>query len=260
MFVRRRRWRNPPRRLAQTLTSGKMTPMTHRLDPDHLAEAGQRLTRSVDHLQEEDWPAPSLLPGWSRAHVVAHLALNGEALDGVLRGVMEGEPVPMYRSQEQRDSDIEELAAAEPAELRERLLASLTTFGEAAAAMPEDAWSGRFDRSPGGPSLPLDAVPLMRVREIEIHHVDLGTGYSPEDWPAGFAEVVIDGMVKRLDPDPGFRVSPLDADRTWDVGRVGDDPVVVTGPAAWLAWWLTGRSADDRVSSTRGELPEIGGW
>lgn len=234
--------------------------MTHPLDPDHLAEAGQRLTRSVDNLQGDDLRAPSLLPGWSRAHVVAHLALNGEALDEVLRGVVEGEPVPMYGSQEQRDADIEELAGSQPAELRERLLASLTTFSEAVAAMPENAWSGRFDRAPGGPSLPLVAVPLMRVRELEIHHVDLDTGYSPDDWPAGFGEVVVDGMVKRLDPDPGFRVTPLDVDRSWDVGRIGDDPLVVTGPVAWLAWWLTGRSAEGRVSSTRGELPEVGGW
>lgn len=234
--------------------------MTRPLDPHHLAEAGQRLTRSVDNLQGDDWQAPSLLPGWTRAHVVAHLALNGEALEGVLRGVVEGEAVPMYRSQEQRDADIEELAATEPAELRERLLASLTTFGEAVTAMPEDAWSGRFDRARGGPSLPLHAVPLMRVREIEIHHVDLGTGYSPEAWPASFAEAVVEGMVKRIDPDPGFRVTPLDVERNWDVGRVGDDPVVVTGPVTWLAWWLTGRSAHDRVSCTRGELPEIGGW
>lgn len=234
--------------------------MTRPPDPDHLAEAGQRLTRSVDQLQGEDWRAPSLLPGWSRAHVVAHLALNGEALGGVLRGVVEDDPVPMYRSQEQRDSDIDELAGADPAELRERLLASLTTFAEAVAAMPEEAWSGRFDRAPGGPSLPLDAVPLMRVREIEIHHVDLATGYSPEAWPPGFAEVVVDGMVKRLDPDPGFRVTPLDVERSWDVGRAGQEPVVVTGPVAWLAWWLTGRSAGDRVSCTRGRLPEIAGW
>ena len=230
------------------------------IDPDHLAEAGQRLTRSVDSLRDDDWSAPSLLPGWTRAHVVAHLALNGEALNAVLTGVVEGQSVPMYESQESRETDIEELAAADPAELRERLLASLTTFGEAAQAVPADAWDGRFERTPGGQDLPLEAIPLMRLREIEIHHVDLDTGYSPDDWPDGFAEVVVDGMVKRLDPEPAFRITPLDSSRTWDVGAAGEDAPVVTGPVAHLAWWLTGRPPGEQVHCSRGELPTITGW
>jgi maleylpyruvate isomerase len=235
-------------------------PTTSPLDPDEIVAAGHRLTRTVDALTPADWRSDSLLPGWSRAHVVAHLALNGEALGDVLRGVVEGHPVPMYESQERRDADIEELAGAERAELRDRLLASLTTFVEAGWAMPQAAWAGRFDRTREGPSLPLDAIPLMRLRELEIHHADLGAGYTADDWSTGFSERVVDGMVKRIDPDAGFRVVPLDSQRTWDVGSVGDDPLVVTGPVAAIAWWLTGREPDPRVSCSRGSLPAIGRW
>lgn len=234
--------------------------MDHSLEPDHLTEAGQRLVRTVDGFTSDDWSAPSLLPGWSRAHVVAHLALNGEALHGVLHGVVEDDPVPMYGSQESRDTDIEALAGADPAGLRDRLLSVLTTFQDAVMAVPDDAWSGRFERTPGGQQLPLDALPLMRVREIEIHHADLGTGYTADQWPPRFAEVVIDGMVKRLDPDVNFRVTPLDSERTWDVGQIGDTTAVVTGPVAQLAWWLTGREPGDQVVCSRGELPTIGAW
>lgn len=229
-------------------------------DLDHLLEAGQRLVRSVDALSGDDWAAPSLLPDWSRAHVVAHLALNGEALRDVLQGVVEGRPVPMYESDERRDTDIQELSRADHSEIRERLLAGTTTFVDAARSVPDDAWEGRFDRTAGGPSLPLRAVPTMRVREIEIHHVDLATGYSPDDWPTGWPDSVVDGMVKRLDPDHRFVVRPLDADRTWEVGSVPVDPLVVTGPVAHLAWWLTGRSPGEQVRSSNGELPQIGGW
>ncbi len=234
--------------------------MEHPLDLDHLAEAGQRLTRTVDGLHDDDWDADSLLPGWSRAHVVAHLALNGEALAGVLAGVLDDEQVPMYASADARERDIEELAAAEHSELRGRLLASLTTFADTVQAVPDDAWSGRFERVPDGPTFPLDALPLMRVREIEIHHADLGLAYTADDWPQPFAELVVDGMVRRLDPEPGFRVTPLDSDRTWDVGAVSGDGMVVTGPVAHVAWWLTGRRASDQVTSSRGELPRIEGW
>ena len=235
--------------------------MTHDLDLDDLAEAEQRLTRTVDGLHGDEWAAPSLLPGWSRAHVVAHLALNGEALRDVLRGEIEHERVPMYASSERRDSDIEELAGSDPAELRARMLASLTEFGEAVLAVPDDLWTERrFERTPGGQVLRLAVVPVMRLREVEVHHVDLGCDYSPDDWPRAFAELVVDGMVKRLDPDEGFRIAPLDSDHSWDVDGVGDDPLVVTGPVAHVAWWLTGRPPSGQVSSSRGELPTIGAW
>jgi maleylpyruvate isomerase len=234
--------------------------MTHDLDLDDLAEAEQRLARSVDALHGDDWHAPSLLPGWSRAHVVAHVALNGEALRDVLRGEVDHERVPMYASQEQRDADIVELAAAEPSELRERLLATHTQFTEAALAVPEDVWERRFERTPGGQTLPLAVVPVMRLREIEIHHVDLDCAYSPDEWPQAFAELVVDGMVKRLDPEQGFRIAPLDTRNSWDVDGVGDDPVVVTGPVRQVAWWLTGREPSPQVTCSRGELPTIGGW
>src|SRR3954454_11768831 len=95
---------------------------------DLLQEANQRLVRGVDALHGDDWAAPSLLPGWTRSHVVAHLTLNAEALAGALDGASRGEPVPMYASQEARDADIEELAGADAADLRERLLASVTVL------------------------------------------------------------------------------------------------------------------------------------
>lgn len=244
--------------------SGKMGRMPDLTETDrhlsHLVDAGQRLVRSVDGLTGDDWGAPSGLPEWTRAHVVAHLALNGEALAAVLTGVVEGEPVPMYESQEQRDTDIAELAEADAAELRERLLASTVTFVESAQLVPPESWEGRFDRTRNGPALPLRAIPLMRLREIEIHHVDLATGYSPDDWSRAFSEELLDGMVRRQQPDPGFLVRPLDTDRTWTVGEPGDDPLVVTGPVAHVAWWTTGRPPSRQVSSTRGELPTIEAW
>lgn len=233
---------------------------THDLDLDDLAAAGQRLVRSVDGLHGDDWRAPSLLPGWSRAHVVAHLALNGEALRDVLRGEVDHERVPMYASQEERDRDIEELATAEPSALRERLLATLTEFSDAALAVPREVWERRFERTPGGQTLPLLVAPVMRLREIEIHHVDLDLDYSPDDWPQAFAELVVDGMVRRLAPEEGFRIAPLDTTNSWDVDGVDDDPAVVTGPVAHVAWWLTGRDPSAQVTCSRGDLPTIQPW
>ncbi|HEV2796413.1 MAG TPA: maleylpyruvate isomerase family mycothiol-dependent enzyme, partial [Nocardioides sp.] len=201
-------------------------------------------------------------PGWTRAHVVAHLTLNAEGLAGVLRGAHVGAPRTMYASQEARAHDIAALAAAAPAELRERFLASVGVFGEALAAMHEPDWEGRFERTPGGQDLALVTVPLMRVREVEIHHVDLAAGYDAADWPEGFRVLLLESMTRRPYPAP-FSVRPTDLDRTWryghDGGSVAAGPVV-SGTSAALGWWLTGRGTGEGLTSDTNELPEVEAW
>jgi maleylpyruvate isomerase len=230
-----------------------------------LGDAANRLLRTVDGFHGEDWAAPSLLPGWSRAHVVAHLALNADGLARGLRGVVaddpSDEPRTMYDSDEKRDADIAELATADPAEIRDRLLGGTTILHEAVAALPEDAWERRIERTPGGREIRADAFPGMRLRELEIHHVDLDGGYTTADWAPAFSEHLLDAMEKRVS-SRAFEVRPLDSSRTWLFGS--DDaeyPVpVVTGPAADTGWWLTGRPAPDTLHCSQGELPTIEGW
>jgi maleylpyruvate isomerase len=237
------------------------------LTADLLGVAAQRLTRTVDGFQGDDWSAPSLLPGWTRAHVVAHLALNAEGLARALRGVVadEGdhdEPRTMYDSDERRDLDIAQLGTADPTELRDRLMAGTTALSDAMASVPPPGWEGRIERTPGGRTMPTAALPGMRLREVEIHHVDLDAGYARSEWSRDFADLLLEAMTKRLRPEAGFEVKPLDSDRTWVVdGDESELPLpVVTGPAADLGWWLTGRPAPDTLSCSHGELPEIGAW
>lgn len=229
-----------------------------RPDPDLIARADRALVRTVDQLSDAQYAEASQLPGWTRAHVVAHLALNAEGLAGVLHGAHVGQTQPMYASPEARDEDIEELAAAEPAEVRERFMASTSLFAEALDAMHEDDWDGRFERTPGGPDFALVNVVLMRLREVEIHHADLGAGYSAEDWPDDFAAILLESMTKRPYPAP-FSVRPTDLDRTWRYGD-GEAGPVVSGTAAALGWWLTGRGSGEGLTSDAGTLPEVESW
>jgi maleylpyruvate isomerase len=231
-----------------------------------LGDSANRVLRTVDGFHGDDWRAPSLLPGWTRAHVVAHLALNAEGLARGLRGVVADDPADepgtMYDSDAKRDSDIADLAVADPAEIRERLLAGTTMLGEAIGSLPEEAWEQRIERTPGGREIRADAFPGMRLRELEIHHVDLDAGYTTADWSLEFAEHLLDAMTRRVG-SRAFEVRPLDSSRTWLFGP--DDgaeyPVpVVTGPAADAGWWLTGRPAPDTLHSSQGELPTIEGW
>jgi maleylpyruvate isomerase len=226
-------------------------------DPTLLAEASQRLVRTVDRLEDAAWAEPSGLPGWTRAHVVAHLVLNAEGLAGALSGIVQGEQIPMYPSSEARDRDIEDLAQAEPEELRTRLLGATTDFADALAAVPEDALSTPIERVPGGRTFRASSVPDMRMREVEIHHADLGAGYTRADWAPELAGMIIDSMAKRESWDSPFTARATDTDRSWTFGE-GTGPTV-SGTSADLAWWLTGRGSGEGLTSD-GELPGIGAW
>ncbi|MGW4201331.1 maleylpyruvate isomerase N-terminal domain-containing protein [Streptomyces sp. NPDC004726] len=118
-----------------------------------IADADRRAARTVEALSAADWSAPSVLPGWTRAHVVAHLALNGEGLARALDGLLSGRTVPVYASGEARDHDIEELAAQGPGELRQRLSTAAARFAEVARELTDAHWAGAVIRLPESPAL-----------------------------------------------------------------------------------------------------------
>lgn len=223
-----------------------------------LDAASARLLHTVDALPDEDFAGPSLCDGWTRAHLVAHLALNAEALAGVLRGVRDGVPTTMYVSAEARDEDIVALAPASPAELRERLRAAVAGFAEVADVATGLGPEVTFERTPGGRVSPVAAVPDFRRSEVEIHHADLDTGYTPADWPPDFALAVVTASAERYD-GAGFHVVATDEPARWAFGSPTADAPTVSGPATALAWWSTGREAGSLLSSTNGSLPTLEG-
>ena len=227
---------------------------------DALHQSEQRLLRTVDSLTQEQWHEPSLLPGWSRAHVVAHLALNAEGFARAVDGLAHEQPVPVYDSNDRRDTDIEELAGAEPPQIRERLFAGGQLLRDALGSIAGDQWAGSVRRVPEGPSWPVAAVPRTRRREVEIHHADLDAGYGHRDWPGDFAVDLLDFVVPnhaQSTDSPGFTVRASDTVRTWTVGA---EQPVVEGAAADLGWWLVGRGSGEGLSCDAGPLPRLGPW
>lgn len=215
------------------------------------------LVRTVDALTEDRFREPSLLPGWARSHVVAHLALNAEGLAAALDGVLRGTVVPMYPSQARRDADIAELATAPAAQLRDRLLGSCTRFDEAWTALDPAHHDVAVPRVHGGPEFVVRDVPMMRRREVEIHHADLDVDYDHGAWPADFVVEVLDDVVPGWAATAAFSVHADDLDRTW---HSGDGGPVISGRACDLAWWVTGRGRAGGLRVTGGALPELGRW
>jgi len=235
-----------------------MTPSTDPTQLELLASANQRLVLTVDGLDDATFAQPSLLPDWTVGHVLAHLALNGEGLAGALRGVISGAGTPMYESQEARESDIAELGVAAPSEIRSRVQASTTLFDREISSLPDDQWEVTIERTPGHPAFRARSTVLMRLREVEIHHADLGLAYTHDDWVPAFSAQVIESASHRDWPS-SFRVLARDLAETWAIGE-GEPGATVSGDSHDLAWWLTGRGEGGRLTVDHDELPEVPAW
>jgi maleylpyruvate isomerase len=237
---------------------GMMTLVT---SPSHLpalAAATARLTATAASLSADAWAAPSLCAGWTRGHVLAHLALNAEAMVGVLSGLRDGTPTTMYVSDERRDGDIDVLAAEPPAAVLARLTAACDALG-AVAAVAEGLPEGTtFERTPGGRLMSANAVPFLRLREVEIHHADLGAGYTAADWPPANAMAFLTFESEKY-AGAGFHAVATDEPARWTFGDAGNDAPTVSGPVGALAWWASGRDAAAVVSSSTGTLPSMEG-
>jgi maleylpyruvate isomerase len=153
---------------------------------DQVDAATQRLLDDARTLSEADLRAPSLLPGWTRAHVVAHVARNADAMRNVLAGARSGESRPAYASAEAREAGIEQGSGLSAAELMADLAGSAMALRTVARQLPDDAWQFEVRMLDSAP-FPAAALLTRRLVELELHHCDLGSGYGPADWPAAFA-------------------------------------------------------------------------
>ena len=226
-----------------------------------LDDAMTRLLRTVDTFDAADVAADSLLPGWTRGHVLTHLARNADGFVNLLTSARTGERIPMYASAATRTADIEAGAARPPAALLDDLRRSAERFTEAVAAMPVQAWAATVEARRG----PWPAATLVwgRLREIEVHHVDLAAGYRPADWPEAFAQRLLHEVTAGLADRADAPAMVLRFDGSRHESVVGDpaEAPTVTGPAAELAAWLIGRSAGEVLLVTPdGSLPTPPEW
>ena len=76
------------------------------------AGQGQRaVEQAAARLEPAQVTEPSRLPGWTRGHVLSHLARNADALVNLLTWARTGVETVMYASAEARDEEIAETAA-----------------------------------------------------------------------------------------------------------------------------------------------------
>ncbi|MFI9011649.1 maleylpyruvate isomerase family mycothiol-dependent enzyme [Actinosynnema sp. NPDC053489] len=203
---------------------------------------------------------PSLLPGWSRAHVVTHLARNADALVNLLTWAKTGVEHQMYPSTADRDADIDEGAGRLPQLLRADLDAACQRFAAAARDLPPSAWEAEVAHPRSGP-FPAHRVPWLRLREVWFHLVDLDRGVGFADLPPelleGFLDDVVGQYADRPDVPPARveAVFPDGRQRSWGLTADSGDSPDVSGAAADVLAWLTGRQSGARLNGTAPTLP-----
>ncbi|SFN82065.1 maleylpyruvate isomerase family mycothiol-dependent enzyme [Mycetocola miduiensis] len=219
--------------------------------------------RKLNALSDADLDAESALPGWTRRHVIAHVGLNARALANLAAWAATGVETPMYNSPTQRNDDIASAVLLPSEELRELSHSSASLLDAAWRNLEPDAWSHEV-RSAQGKPIPASETAWMRAREVWIHAVDLNTGARFADFP----EDVIDRLLAEVlggwdarraaESLPSFVLRSFDRDDPVTSGDAAS-AVILSGTAATLAAWATGRGSEG-VTAETGEVPAAPRW
>jgi maleylpyruvate isomerase len=219
------------------------------------------LLASVDALRDDEVTGPTLLPEWHRGHLLTHVARGADSLGRLLEWARTGVEQEQYASAEARAAEIQSGSRRSVDELAADIARTAATFEQAVRSLPDAAWSVEVLPRTGEPST-ADRLVFIRLRELEMHHVDLAAGYTFADIPPEVATLVIDdilgGHERRADSMPRLRISATDVELERELGTGGP---LVAGDQADLLGWLSGRTDGALLTLPEGgTLPQIPAW
>ncbi|MGH2730720.1 MAG: maleylpyruvate isomerase family mycothiol-dependent enzyme, partial [Actinomycetota bacterium] len=175
--------------------------MRREMLPEAMREARAshvRLTSALDGLSDDQVAAASLLPGWTRGHLLTHIARNADSHVRLLTAAAKGEKVEQYvGGAEGRAADIDAGATRSAAELVADLDQSAKRLFETWERVVESTWDEEIVAIHGGQKAWVCV--FSRWRETEIHHVDLGLGYGADDWSPAFVRASLRDLVETFD-------------------------------------------------------------
>jgi len=240
-----------------------VTPNPHH-DLGLVGASADQLVHDVRLLSHDALAGPSLLPGWTRAHVIGHLIGNAEGLTRLLQWARTGQRTPQYPDQQSRDAGVEMAVGQPPDLLAARLRQVTDVFTQTASELDESHWSAtvRVGPAAAGREIVAAELPWRRLVEQEVHDVDLNGAYTPAHWAPEFVHRLLDETAERYLPRPDVPALDLGAiDGDWSA--TSGDPgrrTRVEGPSPALLAWLTGRSAGQGLHVEDPPLPTLPAW
>ncbi len=203
--------------------------------------------RKLNELSDADLDGNSLLPGWSRRHITAHIGYNARAIARLVEWAATGVETPMYTSTDVRDDEIEFGATLSPITLRHLFDHSAVHLNVEWRDLPEDAWHHKV-RTIQGREVPATETVWMRTREVWMHAVDLANGAKFADIPAPVLQRLLKDITdtwKTRGTDAGLVVKVTGQDPAPTFGDTSArSPTVVSGPLPAVVEWAAGRSPD----------------
>jgi maleylpyruvate isomerase len=218
-------------------------------------------SRALDGLSDAELDEDSLLPGWNRSHVVAHVGYNARAIVRLIEWAGTGVETPMYESPEARSREITQGATLGAGALRELYDQSARHLNAEWRDLRAAHWSHPV-KTAQGRIVPASETVWMRTREVWIHGVDLNTGATFADMPAEFLVRLLGDITaawKSRGEDAGLLLSVSGAE-TPELGDLdAADPQIVSGSLADVTAWACGRGSAGVTSSTQ-DTPVAPRW
>jgi maleylpyruvate isomerase len=222
-------------------------------DLNRLGRETDMLLATVDSFADEEFAVPSKRDGWTRAHVVAHLAAGADAMSNLIAWSTTGVETPAYASRAARDAGIDALAAKPPAELKAALHTAAKNFAQRAAALAHDVKVQTVTTSDGTAITPY-ALPAWRIAEVVVHHDDLDTVWGLEEADIDALEDSLEVVVERASTMADFPGLTIETDER-DSYVIGDGATTVKGGRDAVIGWLASGSTDGLRHQH--ELPEL---
>ncbi|WP_457962269.1 maleylpyruvate isomerase family mycothiol-dependent enzyme [Arthrobacter sp. D1-29] len=215
--------------------------------------------RKLNELSDADLDGPSLLPGWTRRHVTAHIGYNARALARLIEWAATGIETPMYPSPEARNQEIAFGATLSPIALRNLFDHSAVHLNVEWRDLPAHAWHHKV-KTAQGRIVPASETVWMRTREVWIHAVDLDNGATFADIPAPVLTRLLKDITSAWatrGTDAGLRISVTGTDQPEQPpvlygDAAAESPVEIAGPLAAVVEWAAGRGSTGVTASGPG--------
>lgn len=209
--------------------------------------------RKLSQLSDDDLDAPSLLAGWTRRHVVAHVGYNARAIARLVEWAHTGVETPMYESVQMRNHEIDLGSTLSPIALRNLYDHSAVHLSVEWRDLPDESWSHTV-RTIQGRDIPASETVWMRTREVWIHAVDLDNGATFREIPSSILVRLLHDITgswnaRGSDTDLVLHISDVpEMENFGDVTAVA--PTIITGTLAGVTQWAAGRGATDVHTSS----------